>query len=47
MKKYIPILVVFILVLSIIGIARSNPVWASSRICCKCEIPLAYTNYYQ
>ena len=29
MKKYIPVLVVVILVLSVIGIARGNPVWAS------------------
>ena len=29
MKKYIPVFVVIVLVLSIIGIAKGNPVWAS------------------
>jgi hypothetical protein len=40
MKKYIPILVVFILVLSVIGIARGNPVWASPKSTTRTNSPL-------
>jgi hypothetical protein len=31
MKKLIPILIVLVLVLSVIGIAKGNPVWASPK----------------
>jgi hypothetical protein len=40
MKKYIPILVVIALVLSIIGIARGNPVWASPKVSTGVNAPL-------
>jgi hypothetical protein len=40
MKKYIPILVVIALVLSIIGIARANPVWASPNAAGGVKAPL-------
>jgi len=40
MKKYIPILVVIVLVLSIIGVARSNPAWASPKASVGVDAPL-------
>lgn len=40
MKKYIPFLVVLVLVVSIIGIARSNPVWASPKVADESNAPL-------
>jgi len=40
MKKYIPILVVVFLVLSIIGVARGNPVWASPKASAGFNAPL-------
>jgi hypothetical protein len=40
MKKYIPVLVVVVLVLSIIGVARSNPVWASPNAAAGVKAPL-------
>ena len=40
MKKYIPILVVVVLVLSIVGIARGNAVWASPQASAGVNAPL-------
>jgi hypothetical protein len=40
MKKYLPIMVVLVLVLSIIGIARGNPVWASPKSSLGAHSPL-------
>lgn len=40
MKKYIPILVVVVLVLSIVGIARGNTVWASPQAAAGVNAPL-------
>jgi hypothetical protein len=40
MKKYIPILVVIVLVLSIVGIARGNSVWASPAASAVVKAPL-------
>jgi hypothetical protein len=40
MKKYIPILVVIVLVLSIVGIARGNSVWASPASSAIVKAPL-------
>jgi hypothetical protein len=40
MKKFVPILVVLVLVLSIIGIAKGNPVWASPKLTTGVNSPL-------
>jgi hypothetical protein len=40
MKKYVPILVVIVLVLSVIGIAKGNPVWASPKSTAGANSPL-------
>jgi hypothetical protein len=40
MKKFVPILVVIVLVLSVVGIARLNPVWASPKSSAGIKSPL-------